>query len=503
MRLYIPELEIQLQKVGCDFLQFGDEYDVPCMIADFLFIKYPSKRIVIHTITVTLNRGADSFPLDRSFKTRSLDKTLILASKKSITYSAIIQMDCLPFEGFAVGEKLVFTLDYSVDDGNVQKNKRITYLCTEAGWESYENTCNRIKNPHFNDSSLLVNDEDEYKVTLTGIAYDYEKTYYYFSVSNYSDGPVRLFSWIYSISVNRNNTVNTYDNEDDIPIVNVGPHETNVGVLEIGNRPISDIGFDLMTELDENPLACKATASIRLSLKTEEDKDTDEGILSKWIIGELGITPANATLNDEWFKYDEPTKVNEQRVLTNEDFIVYSGDLSCLYNHDTETIKAVVKIITPSGEITEETVTAAYCRECDIYIMLDYDYKQLCKLGTLRCQQRSVDKYMKWGKRISNEKGWSEQSALRLLGYTVNAKDNLSDAQRHRILLEAVDSGKLTVEEIQEKLIFFIEYPKRNVENALKKWKRDYDFISRYGTDTIRTVGVASIMRTVYHTQSE
>ena len=500
MRLYIPELEILLDDVRCDCLVFGkDTY--PCMIVDFRFNKYPSSIISVHTVEVSLKRAEGVFAFDCYFTSKPL-KDIRLESKRSEQYSAIVKMRDLPFQGFRLDDKLFFAVEYYVESEGKRKQKAITFILKETGWELYGNTCDKIKNAHYTITTLPIIREDDCTVTLTGIAYDFEKTYYYFSVANFTDGQIVLYAYEQVIAVLMGGKASLYKNEDYMMLVEVEAKSTGIGILELENRPTDDIDFDLMSELNENSFNCKATASICVSIDTEKE---DDAYVSDWIVGEIGMIPGMPTIKDSHFEYEDqptthPLNNSLSPVLSYKDFIIYSHAFHCLNNHKTEMINAVVKIALYNGEIAEKKVSAAYCATCNKYIILDSDYERLKSYGVLLCRQQSYDVFVKSNDSFSGFRDWKRESDLKLLGYTVNAKDNLSDIQRQTILRAAIDSGIYTTESLRSFLMLLVENREGNPSyySAIQKWKRDIDYVSQYGSSVRRNVGVNSVSKTNY-----
>lgn len=78
-----------------------------------------------------------------------------------------------------------------------------------------------------------------------------------------------------------------------------------------------------------------------------------------------------------------------------------------------------------------------------------------------------------------NFSDWDMESMLHMWGYNVNSNDNLSAEQRHVLLSELVDLEIMTVEKKIFMLQLFISVHTRDIF-AIRKWKSDIDFISKY-----------------------
>ena len=89
----------------------------------------------------------------------------------------------------------------------------------------------------------------------------------------------------------------------------------------------------------------------------------------------------------------------------------------------------------------------------------------------------------------------NQESVLHMLGYNVNAQENISQAQRWRILEIAVDENILTRVEICSHLDYLINRSKgrKNFENACSKWRADRNHIIKYNTGDIHMVEAKTV----------
>ena len=152
----------------------------------------------------------------------------------------------------------------------------------------------------------------------------------------------------------------------------------------------------------------------------------------------------------------------------------------------------LVSIITPDGEKIEDKVYLGYCRNCDVYYIFRRDYENLCKKGTLQC--KVVDAITK--KILSDASfNFNEKSVLSEMGYNVQASEDLSSAERHRILKTAIEDKKIPVNEIINLLELQINLHSGNEKyaNAVEKWKEDSDFVKSYGINSGRNKRIHSI----------
>ena len=440
MRLYVPELEILLENVGYEKIVTGDLH-VRAISADFRLSKYLIDPIYIDSVDVCLVREDKAFPMNMYYTTKPLSD-IQLEKKKSELISALIKADDLPFHGVKMDDRLTFSVCYSKEPDDEDKEITVTYVLKEKGWELVDNTADRIKNLHYTTFELPVFQNSDISVTLTGVSYDFENTNYYFSVSNCYDKSVMFIVNGMHFSIYRNGIVKDYVEKEPDLIDKIEANSAKVAILRIGNRPANGMDFDLMTELDENSDMIVAS-SIRVFYTTEGQ---DAYAMSKWIVNEMDVYPKEPIMRSDIYKLgssdtstNQNARINPSSVLSYEDFIVYAYAFKCLNYHKTEMLRATVRIATPSGEIIEKTVPAAYCASCNKYIILESDYENLKRYGVLLCKQTSYDAFM--NNNSSQYKDWKQESDLRLLGYTVNAKDDLSEEQRHIILCSAVNSG--------------------------------------------------------------
>ena len=75
-----------------------------------------------------------------------------------------------------------------------------------------------------------------------------------------------------------------------------------------------------------------------------------------------------------------------------------------------------------------------------------------------------------------------EESTLKIYGYSVNAKDNLTDNERQDVLSFIIENNIETENQVIQFLSWLIEQNKnrRNMENAVNKWERDINFVRNY-----------------------
>ena len=179
------------------------------------------------------------------------------------------------------------------------------------------------------------------------------------------------------------------------------------------------------------------------------------------------------------------------------DFVVRVNLFRCNHGHHIEPINAYVKVLRSDGTITTENVSAGYCQECKCYFILESDFMLLQHKGVLLCHLITEEEYRIKGDAIMSGQDMKAQSVLRRCGYTVNAKDDLSEEQRQGILIQAVESGLYSIPQIVGFLDWLADYHgrsrTRNMSSAIDKWRSDRRFISSYKIGSWRNVGIGSI----------
>ena len=155
---------------------------------------------------------------------------------------------------------------------------------------------------------------------------------------------------------------------------------------------------------------------------------------------------------------------------------------SCINKkHTTSDITVQIPVIYESGDIGFEISHAIYCHQCDAYIILKNDFDKIN--GVILC--KVIDETFE-SKPISNKFGFDEkQSELYQHGYNVQKKNPLSDKQRHFILLSLLDTGIMNLNQICTHLDKLVQIHKKdnNFALAIKKWKRDCEFITSNSKD--------------------
>lgn len=162
-----------------------------------------------------------------------------------------------------------------------------------------------------------------------------------------------------------------------------------------------------------------------------------------------------------------------------ENFLIRTTTMHCTnQEHHLQRIKALVYIDTGKA-IKQEEVEAGFCIECNQYFITEVEYQKLCRKGRVCCRVVTLPEYQE----ISKVKDFNLAgvSLLRSYGYNVNAQNNLSDAERRRILSFIVENK---IESI-DRIIGFLEWLiRRNssvkLQAARSKWNKDLDYMRSY-----------------------
>ena len=111
------------------------------------------------------------------------------------------------------------------------------------------------------------------------------------------------------------------------------------------------------------------------------------------------------------------------------------------------------------------------------------------------CQVASLQEYKEYTKaKLFGD--LKPQNILNIIGYNVDAKNGLSDAQRRTILMYAIEEGVVSKKEAINHISFLIKLnEKTNKLDALQKWKSDRDYLQGYVKGSKQLVGVNRILK--------
>ncbi len=194
--------------------------------------------------------------------------------------------------------------------------------------------------------------------------------------------------------------------------------------------------------------------------------------------------------DDEDDDYDE----DDDSLSDFKDFFMHAARKEC--SHKYIKVMATVPIYA-NQKVTSITFAAEYCAECGVYYIPESVYQtQIKPKGRLLCQVMSVDEYRSYKKMRGNDIDLNPQSILNMVGYNVNSKENLSDHQRQTILRYAIESGVITKKKTISYLEWFIKNngANRGMENAVRKWKKDLQWVIEYNGKGDIIVGVRRVI---------
>lgn len=153
-------------------------------------------------------------------------------------------------------------------------------------------------------------------------------------------------------------------------------------------------------------------------------------------------TYENLSQEDDTYEYlsqEDDTYEYDTEKIDYKDFFIHSDYEIC--GHEYIKVEATVPIYS-NKSVKLITFTADYCAECGIYYIPEHIYiNDILPNGRLLCQVMSLDQYLDYKKEIQYNGELKPQGLLNMLGYTVNAKDDLSADERRTILRYAIEAG--------------------------------------------------------------
>ena len=171
-------------------------------------------------------------------------------------------------------------------------------------------------------------------------------------------------------------------------------------------------------------------------------------------------------------------------VIGAEAFLLRSNTFRCNHNnHNIKDIDAVVTIVSRKRDEFNTRlyrISAGYCRECNVYFILESAYERLRSAGIPICRVADRDKYFKSVQ--NNGMRLADESILMQYGYNVNQNEGLTDQTRHKILAMLIDNKIMSKSAIVSYLDFFINQRQSNpiYDLAISKWAKDRDFVNEY-----------------------
>lgn len=155
---------------------------------------------------------------------------------------------------------------------------------------------------------------------------------------------------------------------------------------------------------------------------------------------------------------------------------IYKGRCSC--QEKKHRIGSVTLHVPYDGTDGEAVINANYCYDCDMFYISKDEYFYLkSRYPVKRLKFKTVSDT---GKVIKGNK--ATESVLRMYGYTVNAKDELSDEERQSTLRDIISDGIATKTEVIDFLNERIKFngSAKGLEKARSKWIADLAYVREY-----------------------
>ena len=177
---------------------------------------------------------------------------------------------------------------------------------------------------------------------------------------------------------------------------------------------------------------------------------------------------------DEYMQYDAERCLSENGKPNT--LYLHQGNIACLrYKHPIESVAVAFAVNSEQPLLAHAT----RCKKCNIVFMQKEYYRQLRSqypflIGNFMEIERN-------GYSIASPGKLAAESPLKLCGYSVSSASDLTERERHEVLVNMIYNGILSKTEIIEYLEHFKKYNGSSLKNCLAydKWKRDLDFIRK------------------------
>lgn len=194
------------------------------------------------------------------------------------------------------------------------------------------------------------------------------------------------------------------------------------------------------------------------------------------------------------FVYADDSK---KRIINESDIIVKSSVRSCQNKeHSVIDVIAKIQVMKDDGEVVWNYLHAGYCKECNEYIVLNADFELL--EGTPMCEVYEIIRGVKTSKCTKAYSNSDSESIIHAMGYNVNINDNLSATTRRTILLNIVEKGVLTQEEVLSYLDSLIQRGSGDPKyvNAVSKWRSDREYVQKqwYSNEVVSVSSITKIV---------
>lgn len=158
-----------------------------------------------------------------------------------------------------------------------------------------------------------------------------------------------------------------------------------------------------------------------------------------------------------------------------------------LNGHSLEAIRASVSILPKTGDGPYPVEFHAYwCPKCQKYFMGEGTYLVLKRKGYICCK---VVEEKDLGTKKTGDGLYgnlASESILHMYGYTVNQKDDLSEAERQTIMSFVIENRIQSAQDIAHLLEWLISQRENNprMSVAVSRWRADLRFVKRYHKPT-------------------
>ena len=192
--------------------------------------------------------------------------------------------------------------------------------------------------------------------------------------------------------------------------------------------------------------------------------------------------------------------------ITAHDFVVRQNVFKCrCKGHVIRDIQAMIATINRQGDVSEITVSAGYCPDCNTYFMMDSIYNKIKHSGIPICRTMDSKSYEKSDFTNSSYGNLASESVLKQFGYSVSMVDDIPSIQRKKILASIVDNKVLTKSEVISYLNYFINYRKNQKKDdgslkyahAISCWCEDRDWLDTYDVEKAEVVRVKRIITSI------
>lgn len=174
-------------------------------------------------------------------------------------------------------------------------------------------------------------------------------------------------------------------------------------------------------------------------------------------------------------------KLLEKKIESNA-LIIKKHSFSMKEKANLEEVCAVFYVVKYNDEIIEVCAPAFHKVETNEYFIFEEDFGGIERYGTPLCRRLDYDVYVKQGEANNDYSYLAKESLIHSLGYNVDAKNDLSAAQRQRILEYAICEGFFVKEQLLSFLSWLASRGRNNngLQEAVAKWDEDRQWVSQY-----------------------